>query len=887
MSETKSLRIIRPQEGGQDLFVRSSADVVFFGGSLGGGKAQPVETKIVTPFGLRKMGELKVGDIISRRNGQFQKVIGVYEQGQREIIELLFADGRKSECCEEHLWNVRRAHTRNKRFGKSGNYGDLWEVMTTSQIINYLDTHKGRIYIPNCGDIAFTKSGRGKQEIHPYLLGALIGDGSITSSKSKPTLACVDMEIVEHIRALGYTVTHIGSEKSISYSIKDDIVLNALKKYGLYGHRAEGKFIPPIYLYGSIENRQALLQGLFDTDGTINIRGHMEYDTVSEQLAKDIQWLVWSFGGICTMKTKIGSYRLLNGEKKVCQKVYRLYIRLRDAKRFFHLSRKKARVIDHIQIGNDNFETAIVGYRRTGIKTQMRCIKVSSPDSLYVTNDFIVTHNTAGAILASAEPAKDPLYRAVYFRRTLGELKGAGGVVDEFENLYGDAVTVTKSENPRITFKESGAWLECRQIADENPNKVRETYKGLQADAIFFEELTGFAFYTFNYLMSRARGKAKWTGKVRATTNPSKRHWVRKWCDWYIGPDGQAIEERSGIVRYFYLDGSTVDDLVWGDSKEEVYRKCKKSIDRKLASLKGTSTYENLIKSFTFIKGNLAENKELLKNNPDYVGNVSGSEGDALLMGSWNYDPEEENEAPIIASKARAITENDPCMNGDMWITADLADVGKDNTIVLVWNGFHIIDYKIVQKTTGRGNYEAIKRMQLKHGVGDSHVIYDGQRAMYMPDYIPDAIPYISGYAPRGLYRLNFQRLKDECYMRLVNAINEGYISMSEDVANDTYQHQNIKVPITILAEFVDECSVVRFKEVMGGKKALLGKTEMNSQLGHDGSMDWLDAMHMRFLPCLACEYGQEIEYGVQKYEDNDYDDSSETIDIYDESAWC
>ena len=174
---------------------------------------------------------------------------------------------------------------------------------------------------------------------------------------------------------------------------------------------------------------------------------------------------------------------------------------------------------------------------------------------------------TAGAILASAEPAKDPLYRAVYFRRTLGELKGAGGVVDEFENLYGDAVTVTKSENPRITFKESGAWLECRQIADENPNKVRETYKGLQADAIFFEELTGFAFYTVNYLMSRARGKAKWTGKVRATTNPSKRHWVRKWCDWYIGPDGQAIEERSGVVRYFYLDGSTVDDLVWGDTK--------------------------------------------------------------------------------------------------------------------------------------------------------------------------------------------------------------------------------------------------------------------------------------------------------------------------------
>lgn len=494
---------------------------------------------------------------------------------------------------------------------------------------------------------------------------------------------------------------------------------------------------------------------------------------------------------------------------------------------------------------------------------------------------------TAGAILASAEPAKDPLYRAVYFRRTLGELKGAGGVVDEFENLYGDAVTVTKSENPRITFKESGAWLECRQIADENPNKVRETYKGLQADAIFFEELTGFAFYTVNYLMSRARGKAKWTGKVRATTNPSKRHWVRKWCDWYIGPDGQAIGERSGVVRYFYLDGSTVDDLVWGDTKEEVYAKCRKSIDKKLKSLKGASTYQNLIKSFTFIKGNLAENKELLKNNPDYVGNVSGDEGDALLMGSWDYDPSEENEAPIIASKARSIAEVDPCMNGDKWITADLADVGNDNTIILAWNGFHIVDLAIIPKSTPKGNANAIKRMQVKHGVGDSHVIYDGQRATYMSDYIPDAVPYISSYRPRGLYKLNFQLLKDECYMRFVNAVNEGRLSMDEEVAKMNYTHQKIKVPISVLTEFVDECSVVRFNEMAGGKKRLWTKKEMNSNLGHDGSMDLTDACAMRYFPCLACEYGQELEYGVQKYEDDDYDIYAETANIYDESAWC
>ena len=73
---------------------------------------------------------------------------------------------------------------------------------------------------------------------------------------------------------------------------------------------------------------------------------------------------------------------------------------------------------------------------------------------------------TYGAILANAEPSRDPNYRAVFFRRTLGELKTAGGIVDDFEDAYGDSVSITKSENPRITFKDSGTSIECRQIAD-------------------------------------------------------------------------------------------------------------------------------------------------------------------------------------------------------------------------------------------------------------------------------------------------------------------------------------------------------------------------------------------------------------------------------------
>ncbi|MBQ2033458.1 MAG: hypothetical protein II217_03655, partial [Alistipes sp.] len=68
MSET-STKIIRPHAGFQEKFVRSNVDVVFGGGQLAGGKAQPLDSLVCTPFGFRKMGDLKIGDTITNSGG--------------------------------------------------------------------------------------------------------------------------------------------------------------------------------------------------------------------------------------------------------------------------------------------------------------------------------------------------------------------------------------------------------------------------------------------------------------------------------------------------------------------------------------------------------------------------------------------------------------------------------------------------------------------------------------------------------------------------------------------------------------------------------------------------------------------------------------------------
>jgi hypothetical protein len=406
--------------------------------------------------------------------------------------------------------------------------------------------------------------------------------------------------------------------------------------------------------------------------------------------------------------------------------------------------------------------------------------------------------------------------------------------------------------------------------------------------------MTGFTWECFTEICTRNRGTAKWTGKIRGTTNPDRNHWLRTFLDWYIGVDGFIREDREGVVRYFYINGETVEDVVWGDSKEDVYEQCKIQIDRTLKKVNGntgTATYKDIIKSFTFYLGRMSENKASIGNNSGYVGSVAltgGRNAEQLLEGNWNVSPNEDLNALIPTASASKVIMNDEQMNNDKWITVDLADEGKDNTIFLAWNGFHIIDIMILGRTTPRENAERLAIFAEKHNIPESHIIYDAIRGTYLSDYLPDTIQYKSYTHPMGLYRRSVLRLKDECYMRLANMINEGRLSMSESVAKRTYVHQKMSDNVTVLNEFIEECSVVRFKELPNGKKTLLTKKEMNKMLGKGRSMDLLDPCAMRMLPVLDFEYGDELS---KTYIEEDYEDTermSRSYDsIYNDSFWC
>lgn len=660
----------------------------------------------------------------------------------------------------------------------------------------------------------------------------------------------------------------LGKAYAVGKNGVSEEMLRRLRPLGIFG---KGKPIPDRYKYGSIRERRDFLKGFLDAQGRMAVEA--EENSIRLELgynqAREVSEIVSSLGGM------LGLGYTSNGVSKV-------RITMPDIR-------------EYCDTPSGDTAPQIVRMRINTIKPSgrevCRCIAVSGASHLYITDEFIVTHNTYAAILMVAEPSLDPQFRAAFTRRNLGNLKQGGGIIDDFRDAYGDYIKVTTSDNPRVSFP-TGAYVDCLHIADEEPEKLMERAKGWQYDVFYLDELTSYQFTTFSIIGTRVRGKSRFAGHVFATTNPKRSHWVRTMLDRYIGDDGFIIPQMDGVVMYYFQPGDTVEDIVWGRSPEEVYDKCKPEIDRKLKGLGGSQwTYRNLIRSFVFYSGKMSENKASVGNNAKYaaaVAAVGGKRAQQLIEGNWNVDETENSDAPISSQQAKAVFTNDECRNGDKWITVDLADVGANNLLALAWDGFHVFDMMIVEKSTPKQNADCIHAFAAKHGIPDTRIIYDGTRASYMLDYMPDAIGFLSLGSPIGLYKVQADRLKDECYLRLIDMIQNGRISISPEIGRKRYHYSGVRDEYSVQVEFIDECAVVRIIEKGNGKKKLASKAEMNKRLGRNRSMDLLDPCAMRMLPALRFAYGDELEAtsvtGASYSGLAERQEANESI--YDDSTW-
>jgi hypothetical protein len=347
------------------------------------GNAQPYTANVLTPTGWKQIGSLTIGDQVIGSQGIATTVVEVLPQGKHPIYQVTLSDRSAALCCEQHSWLIQST---NHRFRKQpGVVRQLKDFMGDLRMRN----GNNRWYIPMVKPIAFLPQ---LLPLDSYLLGVLLGDGTLQANSTGVSSADADIiETVSRTLPPGVTLQWKGNyDYRITTGVRGarNPITDALRILGLAGRRAEAKFIPHMYQIAPIPDRIALLQGLLDTDGSVDGRNCIEITSVSERLARDVRALVQSLGGTARYTERTVHYTY-KGERRTGQQAYRLTIALPSGITPFRAIRKAQRYTDRPKYPPSR---AIVSVEPIGWE-QALGIHVTAPDHLYVTDDFVITHD--------------------------------------------------------------------------------------------------------------------------------------------------------------------------------------------------------------------------------------------------------------------------------------------------------------------------------------------------------------------------------------------------------------------------------------------------------------------------------------------------------------
>jgi phosphate starvation-inducible protein PhoH and related proteins len=364
------------------------------------GRAQPIFSKVLTPNGFTTIGDLSVGDLVIGSDGRPTEVLGVYPQGRKPVYRVQTQDGASTLACGEHLWAVSTASDRRR--------GKPPRIVQTRDMVGRLrSAHQHRFELPLVSrPVEF-------ERLHilmdPYALGLLLGDGCGTTSTT-PSFTTADFELVpalqsrlpdtEIVRKIGSEIDYVLRRKGGGRGGQRIVnpVTDLLRKLQLAGRKSNDKFVPTEYLYNTADVRLGVMQGLLDTDGgpvtQFERTCRIQYTTTSPRLREDMVFLVRSFGGVAYWRTRRAEGRrpgrARGRDVNYRSDAYVIEIRLPTGIAPFRLGRKRDLYDAH---GGGRPMRFIDSIEPAG-ETETVCIKVAAADSLYVTNDFMVTHNT-------------------------------------------------------------------------------------------------------------------------------------------------------------------------------------------------------------------------------------------------------------------------------------------------------------------------------------------------------------------------------------------------------------------------------------------------------------------------------------------------------------
>lgn len=398
------------------------------------------ENSIVYCDGYEKtIKEIVVGDKIFGNDGKLTTVVDKINPGVVETYKITLSDGRSVIASDNHLWYV---------------YNTIkseWQELTTEQIrekyyyekfdSRYNKSTKSLIYSLPINK-ALDYSEKSNLKIDPYWLGLYLGDGYLGDS----SVCSIDKDILDYCKDYS---TKLGMECSIihpndvpnedfhiarivtrlkSRKQHSNYIIDSLREYGI----DKIKTIPSDYLYSSYDDRLALLQGIMDTDGSVDKLGHIEFSTSVAEFAKTFEFLCRSLGISVKYKIKESSYKK-NNVKHICKITHRFY--LYTDLPIFRLKRKLGNYKKIVE--GKNSKKKIAYKERVTIKNiesvgtnQVYCIKVDNDSKLFLTDNMIVTHNCGKWGFKKVLQSALPSFKTQYGMKLVPILSGTSGNQD-------------------------------------------------------------------------------------------------------------------------------------------------------------------------------------------------------------------------------------------------------------------------------------------------------------------------------------------------------------------------------------------------------------------------------------------------------------------------
>ena len=467
-----------------------AGDLVILAARPSMGKAQPLDAKVRTLTGWATMGDLEVGDALASVDGQPSIVTGIFPQGQKPVFQVTFSDGRSTECCEEHLWRVQYREWEGPRVVNTARLSDM---LQRKRYVN-------RLWIESAsGDFGHLED----LPVDAWVLGSLLGDGCLTGtgtgtvrfSTAEPEMVALMAEGVGQ----GMTLNHAGNydwriarkhgahAKGVA-GVQPNPLRLGLQALGLSGLPSDRKFVPRIYLEAQKSVRLAVLRGLLDTDGWVEKSGTVRFSTSSRQLAKDVQELARSLGGWCSINPKQPHFTNVAGTRVAGLTAYVCNISHPEPKSLFTLGEKKERAPAQWKRTKRLTVSSVVSAR----VAVCQCISVSHPARLYITDEDVVTHNTALAINIAEHVALNEGLPVAVFSMEMGASQLAVRIVGSIGRID-------------QTHLRTGA------LTDEEWPRLTEAIEKLRTISLHIDETPGL---TVSELRANARRLAKRCGKL-------------------------------------------------------------------------------------------------------------------------------------------------------------------------------------------------------------------------------------------------------------------------------------------------------------------------------------------------------------------------------------